>query len=99
MLKLDVDSPRCPKLVGRVGFLARLWRLTVRAISWQRTRRGWHCEIVVSQAVAPVVQVAMQAILGSDPAREAFNLVRARKLARVPALWRRRFNVLYGDKL
>lgn len=49
--------------------------------------------------LSPVETVAMQLLLGSDPKREAFNLLRAHNLGDAPAFWRDRWNVLYAEKL
>jgi len=102
VLKLDYDVVRLPMMIGKVGWLARLMRWRVTGLTYARTRRGWHVEIWIGQRICPRIQVAAQAILGSDPAREAFNLVRARKLRRMDG-WVRRggfsWNVLYREKL
>lgn len=96
-LKLDVDRKRRPSRV-------RLRRLLVRAgykvlslgIRQSPSGRGWHVRIRVSpHPRTPLEVIALQAILGSDPKREAMNLVRARVFWRTPAFARSWFNVLY----
>lgn len=94
-LKLDFDTPTCPRLLHRARWLARLLHWTVRGVEYRRTRHGWHVVITIAQSIAPTSLVAAQAILGSDWRRESFNLLRARHLARVGPQWRQRFNVLY----
>jgi hypothetical protein len=39
--------------------------------------------------------ITLQAVLGSDWKREAFNSARVIRTRNVPAFWRRRLNVLY----
>lgn len=43
--------------------------------------------------------VCLQLLLGSDPKREAFNLLRAHSIGDAPAFWRDRWNVLYAEKI
>lgn len=66
-----------------------------------RTRRGWHVEIYSDAKLKAAEMVALQAILGSDYRREAFNLFRATKLSLVPRFWRAlpNWNVLHTEKL
>lgn len=67
--------------------------------------RGLHVRIKLVREMTPMERVAMQAICGSDPVREAFNVQRVRTLymmrdehAREVAtaeFWGDRYNVLY----
>lgn len=100
-VKLDIDQPRVPVLVAKVGRLARLCGWTVRGLIYTRTRRGWHVEILVRERVPLLAVVAAQAVLGSDRNRETFNLMRAVRCARggVPRFWRERVNVLFQRKV
>jgi hypothetical protein len=57
---------------------------------------GWHLVLtVVPEPQSPVEVVALQAILGSDPLREACNLHRANMFPTVSPFWQDRWNVLY----
>lgn len=94
-IKLDFDTPRCPRLLNRVRWVCRMLHWPVVLVEYRRTRHGWHVCVTVRRRVTPLQVVAVQAILGSDWRRETFNLVRARRLSRVPRYWRERFNVLY----
>ena len=75
LLLCDYDTARPPSL-------ARVWRLlgriNVRAhwIAYDRTARGWHLRIQLRRALTSGEIVAAQALLGSDPKRERYNLFR-----------------------
>lgn len=100
VLRLDYDRPRPPRDSYRRIVAALRWlRLRPLALVYRRTVRGWHVKIALARRCAPLVVVALQSILGSDPKRETFNLVRARALPRVPHGWRDRYSVLFGRKL
>lgn len=99
-LLLDYDAALAPALVARVGQVTRIvFGRAPAAMSCRRTVRGWHVVVLVPGRATAVTVVACQAVLGSDPYREMFNLRRARRLAAVPRRWRRAWNVLYGAKL
>lgn len=99
-LLLDYDGPLPVALVARVSQCTRIvFGRAPTAVSCRRTVRGWHVVVVVPGRATAVTIVACQAVLGSDPYREMFNLRRARRLAAVPRRWRRAWNVLYGAKL
>lgn len=93
----DADTPIPPAATRR----ARLRRAGFRIVQSRRVRspsgRGWHLFVdVTPRPRTPETVVALQAILGSDPWREACNLARARVLHRVPRAMRRHWNVLYA---
>lgn len=104
VLKLDYDTRRLPGL-GRIRsylglVLMRLRRAGYRPLWLMQKRspsgKGWHVMIEVEPRPRRREEVvALQAILGSDPQREACNLWRARQGGRVGRFWRERFNVLY----
>ena len=95
-LKLDFDAPTVPRdFVNRLTMLVRLHRLTVVATCYRQTRHGWHVRIVLAQRIAFARVVCLQAILGSDWKREAYNSRRALNWRTVPPFWRQRANVLY----
>lgn len=90
----DSDVPR--EFATRLGVVARIVGLTVEWVRYDRTRRGWHVIVNVREQMRnPVMVVLVQALLGSDWKREAFNARRVRHGKRVPAFWRDRLNVLY----
>lgn len=101
ILRIDVDKGKRPLTLETVS--RRLQRAGFR-LCWlsqaaSPSRGGWHIEIGVSPVPRSAVLVtALQAILGSDPAREACNLQRARMVdgKAVPCWWRERWNVLYN---
>ncbi len=55
--------------------------------------------VLVADPETDMEMVALQAICGSDPYREASNVLRVRQLDKVPEFWRRRWNVLYAADL
>lgn len=98
-LRCDYDGRRPPRLTRACWLLARAG---YRVRWWSERRspggKGWHVEIETVPAVRSAVEVvALQAVLGSDPAREACNVTRARQVERgeVDRYWSRRWNVLY----
>lgn len=103
-LKLDFDGPLPRDLVERIRALFR-WlggRPAVIGV-WPSNSKGWH---VLVESRAPwmrndVAVVAAQAVLGSDPKREMFNLMRAINLPKRPKFWRQRhrWNTHYRRKL
>lgn len=100
VLRLDFDRPRLPRdLYARTVNALRWLRLRPVLVVCSPSRRGWHVKVVVSRRLGALSVVALQAILGSDPRREVFNLVRARALRRVSAEWRNRYSVLFRSKL
>lgn len=100
ILKLDYDAGDRVPSVGEICWL--LARAGKRAV-WLRQRRsksgkGWHVTLQLSPRPRTCMEVvALQAVLGSDVRREACNVNRARMVdsRRVPAFWRKRWNVLY----
>lgn len=100
ILRLDVDAPRRPLSVGRMAWLLRRAGYRLRWLSQRHSPggKGWHLEVAVSPEPRLAVEVtALQTILGSDVAREACNLQRARLVdqGQVSRFWRQRWNVLY----
>ena len=71
----DYDQDRPPDL-GPVWRLARRIDARPVLIRCDRTRRGWHLLVWWNRKFSPLAILAIQAILGSDPGREAFNLSR-----------------------
>lgn len=96
-LKLDFDGPIPSELTNRIGGTARALRVRVVSFSVRKTRRGYHVEVELSRRVPALAIVAAQAIAGSDPLRERFNLARVRGIRRgansLP------WNVLYERKI
>ena len=97
LLYLDFDDSLPERLEDRIAHLCRLCRWPLVAVRLDRTRRGWHVVVGVRRILHPAAIVAAQAILGSDPMRETFNLVRVQKLNAVSAYWRARWNVLFSS--
>lgn len=99
-LRIDLDGRRLPLRV----MMARLARANRRLVALGERRspsgRGWHQWIQVRPAPRSAIEiVALQLLLGSDPLREAYNIVRALAVdgKQVSRFWRcqDRWNVLY----
>lgn len=97
LIYLDFDGPLPANLVSWITTCAKLWAWPIAAIRVDRTRRGYHVVVGINKKLAPAHIVAAQAILGSDPKREAFTLMRVLRLPELPAFWRKRWNVLYSS--
>jgi hypothetical protein len=81
--------------------VARILGICPSAVCYKRTRRGWHVAIVFLEEFTPIELISLQAILGSDPMREALNFMRLYhgKKRDIPLFWRNRSNILYEKKL
>ena len=99
-LLLDYDRAKTPSLRD-VYRVARIAGFGVEWVRHDRTRRGWHVVIRTDRKLLPAEQVALQAILGSDPRRELLNIMRVIAIRRRdPGVeWRGRWNILFSGKL
>lgn len=102
-LLLDFDGPMPKDIWERIGAVFRWMGGRPAVVEVTPSKHGWHVVIHTRArwAVSPVVIVAAQAILGSDPLRELFNLMRAVSLKNRPKFWRQRhrWNVHYRRKI
>lgn len=96
-IKLDVDEGHPPdlqvvsQLLERAGYRIEGWTQ-----QHSPGGTGWHVLIEVSPRPHTAMEVvALQAICGSDPWREAVNVLRARAFPKAPKFMRDRWNVLY----
>ena len=94
-LRLDFDGPIPRGFEQTLAWV--LWQVRRRMVAWwcRRTRHGWHVGIVLTRGVAALEAIALQAILGSDPRRETFNVAKVRTRRGRKAHW----NVLYERKI
>ena len=97
LLYLDVDRRTPPRLIPFVTECCRRWGWPLRSIRYDRTKHGWHVVVGVRRRVPPALMLAAQAMWGSDPRREMFNLGRVQVLDDMPKFWRDRWNVLYSS--
>lgn len=100
ILRLDVDAGRTPCTIGRLAWLLSRAGFTPVWLSQVRSPggKGWHVELKIAPAPRSLAEVvALQAILGSDQAREACNLQRVRTVeaGKLSPYWAERWNVLY----
>lgn len=100
LAKLDHDHARTPSLRECWSILS-LCDVRPRLICDTRTRRGWHRTIQLSQRLTSAELVALQSCLGSDPRREALNLMRVLSQRKDGAtnFARARWNLLFERKL
>ena len=97
-VKVDLDGRLPADMWDKIWWVFKTLRLRVRWCSFYRTARGWHLEIELTRRVHPWRIVALQAILGSDYRREAFNLRRTGNWRNLPVVARERWNVLFLQK-
>jgi hypothetical protein len=99
---MDYDNPEGPPSVPSLHSILRVIGSSANAISYSRTRRGWHITIILSERLTRAELVALQSILGSDSMRESLNLMRCIQIRlsgkRLPKFWQQRWNILYDYK-
>ena len=74
------------------------WRVQWWSVTRSPSGEGWHVELAVAGRKHPWRVVAVQAILGSDPKREVFNLARTARWGRLSPRARQCWNVLFTRK-
>lgn len=97
---LDFDSPRTPGL-RKCWSILSMCDLRACFICDVRSRRGWHRIIKLPSKLSPSELVALQSCLGSDPRREALNLLRVLQIGKEPLspLSSSRWNLLFSRKI
>lgn len=97
ILKLDYDNGERLTDGDIISRLARAGFRTVKVDArLSPSGKGYHVRVQVEPDIrTPMETVALQAICGSDPFREASNFKRARVLSKVAKWWQVRWNVLY----
>lgn len=98
LVKLDIDKGmhrptlyELQRTLGRAGYKIN-WMMEKSSPS----RTGFHIVLSIRPKPKTATEVtALQAILGSDPNREACNLFRAKQWRKLDRFWRDRWNVLY----
>jgi len=100
ILKLDIDEGMERPTLRQMSH--KLWRAGFRILWLSESQspggKGFHIQLRVSpKPERPETVAALQAILGSDPMREACNLYRAQQISKggVPKWMQKRWNVLY----
>ena len=97
-LKIDLDAgdPFGTKRMIAHRLARAGYRRTACTYRRSPSRTGWHIRLTVEpQPQTAIEVVALQAILGSDPLREACNLRRAHTFPKASPFWRDRWNVVY----
>lgn len=97
-LKLDIDRARdrpplwvLSKKLARAGY-----RIVLMGESRSPSGKGWHITLDVEPKPTTAMEVvALQAVLGGDPWREAMQVARARAFPHCPRFMRDSWNVLY----
>jgi hypothetical protein len=91
----DYDKPDKPATGYHVARVARMLNAKPLWTRLDRTKNGWHMVIQWNREFAPLEVVALQAALGSDVKREAYNLGRVMSGKATDWKW----NVLFLYKL
>ena len=94
----DYDGDLPKDIADRVHSLARMLDARVEWMRIDRTARGWHLVVEWNRDFEPAQTIALQAILGSDPKREALNLWRVLSGIRTEGQ-KKCWNILYRRKL
>jgi hypothetical protein len=97
MLYCDYDRPNPPSM-WEIFRVFHILAIDPEWFRFDRTRHGWHLIIKMPAKLSRTAQVALQAVLGSDPRRETLNLMRALSV-RWDKVSSRRWNVLFREKL
>lgn len=86
--------PGIPEVMARL----RVCRLSPVFLRYDKTQHGFHIVLKVKEPLGPWETLALQAILGSDPRREAMNWFR---LANTPGTKQaeKHWNILYERKI
>ena len=107
VLKLDIDKKYCPSNVTRAeDRIEKALKIILKpqtrwAVVFTESSGGnIHAKVYIAcrRRLRPVEIVALQAILGSDWRREAFNFVRAIN-CRNTRLFQERYNILFERKV
>lgn len=93
----DYDEPKPLALICETQWkLAREFGIRPLWIRQDRTTRGWHVTTRWNRKFSPAEIVALQCLMGSDPVRERFNLLR---VFSGQAESNKRWNLLFAHKL
>jgi hypothetical protein len=93
----DYDTPKIQDgSISNIFRIARCLGIKPKWVEYRRTKRGWHLAIEWNRKFSPAETVALQAVLGSDPVREMFNLTRALS---GKAVKNKRWNLLFERKV
>ena len=103
MLDFEEDNPQKKMSISRIGYVARKMRLPIKDAKAWRTSRGIHVRIWLKETVHPITAVLIQALMGSDYARETYNAIRVYNLTLHPKRYSKTaeelWNVLYYKKI
>lgn len=97
LLKLDIDRTRKPDLDRMAALLARAGYETAD-INFRRSPsgKGWHVILEIEpRPRTPMEVIALEAILGADPFRQAMQINRGKAMLKAPGWMRDAWNVLY----
>lgn len=96
-VKIDWDKKRRPNIQRIEALITRAgYRVIGSAVRKSPSGNGWHVVLSLRPyPKSPFEVVALQAICGGDPWREAMQMQRAQSFDKVPVWMRDRWNVLY----
>lgn len=102
-IHMDYDNPSTPPTIPALYSVLRVLGIGVSSVCYSCTRRGWHVTASLIERLNKPELVALQSILGSDPMREALNLMRCIQMRlhrkALPIFWQQRWNILYDHKV
>jgi hypothetical protein len=102
LLDYDNDHPGKILDIERIGYIARKLRLKFTEIKAYKTSNGVHIHMKLKNKIHPVTAVLIQALMGSDYARETHNAIRVYNMLAhpekyKPEMWQL-WNVLFEEK-
>lgn len=81
-IKVDYDDNKNRILARNVRSASKFLKkkkLLVKKVKVSRTGKGYHLRIWLDKDIGPYTTLRIQSILGDDPERQRFNLIRVRK--------------------
>lgn len=98
---VDYDSPKDVMSVLQVNRVFRRIGIRYESLRYHRTRRGFHLTAKLCEKLSLAELIALQILLGDDPYRAAFNLMRAICIRKYgcPQEWKQRANIIYDRKI
>jgi hypothetical protein len=97
---IDVDYPETRTYQQTCRVLRKVG-LSVEYIRYDKSAHGWHMVVKLEQKLTKGEMIALQLLLGSDPCREEWNLMRAISIRqnKITGPWAKRWNLLFEKRL
>jgi hypothetical protein len=81
-IKVDYDDNKnriSVKRIREASLFIKKKKIEVIRVKVSRTGKGYHLRIWLNKPIGPYTTLKIQSILGDDPERQRFNLIRVRK--------------------